>query len=191
MPDRTTVDQLSRFGADGCASKRTLGSRANLAIGWVSKRRSHSRSRVLISRWGNRKKKSRPKAAYFGGCSSPLSQPVSLSVFKESSRLHSKHRYVRCPLSRTGNVAPQTRQVGRAVCPMVLICRLTDAPVHSKENATGRMSFQSFLIGQAAKMSRECHKSRIAKSRRRLASVASARSRRSRCPHYRWRDRAF
>ena len=116
------------------------------------------------------KRKSRPKAAYFGRCSSPLSQPVSLSVFKDSSRLHSKHRYVRCPLSRTGNVAPQTRQAGRAICPMVVVCRLTGASVHSNENAAGRMSFQSFLM----RVSWGCHKSRLAKSRRRLASMVCA-----------------
>jgi hypothetical protein len=31
------------------------------------------------------------------------------------------------------------------------LCRLTGAPVHSKENAAGRMSFQSFLIKAGGK----------------------------------------
>jgi hypothetical protein len=58
----------------------------------------------------------------FGGCNSPSSQPVTLSVFRGSGRSQSKHRNVRCPLPPGGSawtmLAPQPGQVGRSVLPM-------------------------------------------------------------------------
>ena len=36
-------------------------------------------------------KQRRPKATYFGGCSSLLNQPLTSSVFNGSGRSHSKH----------------------------------------------------------------------------------------------------
>jgi len=65
---------------------------------------------------------SHPGGPYFGGCNSPSSQPVTLSVFRGSGRSQSKHRNVRCPLPPGGSawtmLAPQPGQVGRSVLPM-------------------------------------------------------------------------
>src|SRR3979490_220211 len=59
---------------------------------------------------------------YFGGCSSPCSQPVALSDLSGSGPSHSKHWNVRCPLPPGGSArikkAPQWGQVGRSACPM-------------------------------------------------------------------------
>src|SRR3981189_2495393 len=59
---------------------------------------------------------------YFGGCSSPCSQPVALSDLSGSGPAHSKHWNVRGPLPPGGSArikkAPQPGQVGRSTWPM-------------------------------------------------------------------------
>ncbi len=59
---------------------------------------------------------------YFGGCSSPFNQPVTLSVLSGSGRSQSKHWNLRSPLPPGGSArikkAPQPGQVGRSAWPM-------------------------------------------------------------------------
>ena len=70
---------------------------------------------------------------YFGGCSSLLSQRITLSVFSGSSLSQSKHRNVRCPLPSGGSAktryAPQLGQVGRSAWPMARILPPVATPV--------------------------------------------------------------
>jgi hypothetical protein len=58
----------------------------------------------------------------FGGCSSPINQPVAFSVFIGSGRSQSKHWNVRCPSPPGGSAriknAPQCGHVGRSAWPI-------------------------------------------------------------------------
>ncbi len=77
---------------------------------------------------------------YFGGCNSPSSHPVTLSVFRGSGRSQSKHRNVRCPLPPGGSawtmIAGASRPFGFAHEVNLPPNRLA---VHSKWNLAGRI----------------------------------------------------
>jgi hypothetical protein len=59
---------------------------------------------------------------HFGGCSSPLNQPLVLSVFMGSGPSQLRHRNVRLVLPPWGSAqvryAPQWGQIGLSDCPM-------------------------------------------------------------------------
>src|SRR6266852_1469985 len=78
-----------------------------------------------------------PRRPYFGGCNSPSSQPVTLSVFRGSGRSQSKHRNVRRQrLDHVSPAAGASRPFGFAHEVNLPPNRLA---VHSKWNLAGRI----------------------------------------------------
>ena len=84
-------------------------------------------------------------ALYLGGCSSPLSQPIALSVFMGSRPSQTKHCNLRGPSPVGGNAkmrwAPHLGQVSRSACPMALSVAPDRPAVHSKAISTQRIAF--------------------------------------------------
>ena len=87
---------------------------------------------------------------YFGGCSSPLSQPITLSVLIGSGRSHSKHWNMRGPFPSEGaatniRYAPHLGHLNRSTWPMSVILPPTRNLVHFKVGALHRMNTYGFL----------------------------------------------
>ena len=89
---------------------------------------------------------------YLGGCNSPFSQPIALSVFMGSGLSQTKHCHLRGPSPAGGNAkmrsAPHLGQVSRSACPMALSVAPDRPAVHSKGNSTQRILFpRLFMLG--------------------------------------------
>src|SRR5258707_725151 len=88
---------------------------------------------------------------YFGGCSSPLSQPVTFSVFSGSEPSQSKHWNVRGPSPPGGSArirkAPQPGQVGRSAWPMdAILPRLQNSSIKKADDPSNQTSANSVLL---------------------------------------------
>jgi hypothetical protein len=98
-----------------CAEHNSIGDA--LSVRYWTQRSRRDPERVWPGPWHPRN-----IVPYFGGCSSLLSQPNTLSVFRGSGRSQSKHWSVRFPFPSEGSAktrgAPHVGQVGRSASPM-------------------------------------------------------------------------